>query len=68
MQLTLTKAAISTELLSQLSFTEQYAAAAYCPENNTPGSSSVITCGAGNCPLIEADKVTTLAEFQQFAS
>ncbi|KAK5059958.1 hypothetical protein LTR84_009841 [Exophiala bonariae] len=56
--------AVSQTLLDQLSFYEQYAAAAYCPANNSPGSTTAITCEAGNCPLVQTAGAQSVLEFQ----
>ncbi|OAL40282.1 hypothetical protein AYO20_00018 [Fonsecaea nubica] len=61
---TLQKRAISQDLLNQLAFFEQYSAAAYCPDNNVPSSSTNITCEAGNCPLVQTAGAESLLEFQ----
>lgn len=54
---------VSTGVLSQLSLYEQYAAAAYCVNNNnSPGNK--VTCAAGNCPTVEAATTVTSLEFQ----
>lgn len=48
---------------------EQFAAAAYCPRNNNdPQGGMKLTCPeSNNCPLVEADDVTTVHEFQKYA-
>ncbi|KIW99879.1 uncharacterized protein Z518_10807 [Rhinocladiella mackenziei CBS 650.93] len=56
--------AVSQDLLNQLSFFEQYSAAAYCPDNNIPTSSTTITCSAGNCPQVQAAGAQSILEFQ----
>ncbi|KIW34176.1 uncharacterized protein PV07_00971 [Cladophialophora immunda] len=60
----LQKRAISQDLFNQLSFFEQYSAAAYCPNNNVASSTSNITCAAGNCPLVQTAGAESLLEFQ----
>ncbi|KAI9814195.1 MAG: hypothetical protein M1827_003361 [Pycnora praestabilis] len=56
--------AISTALLAEFNLFEQYAAAAYCPNNNnSPGTK--LTCPtSNNCPLVEAATTVTTDEFQ----
>lgn len=56
-------AEISAELLGQFNLMAQYAAAAYCPENNN-STETPITCSAGNCPLVEASGAYSVAEFE----
>ncbi len=58
--------ALSPDLLAQLAFFEQYAAAAYCPDNNIPSSSNVVFCSAGNCPLVQGAGAITVAEFHEY--
>ncbi|KIX92906.1 uncharacterized protein Z520_11382 [Fonsecaea multimorphosa CBS 102226] len=60
----LQKRAISQDLFNELSFFEQYSAAAYCPNNNVATSTSNITCAAGNCPLVQSAGAESLLEFQ----
>ncbi|RMZ87168.1 hypothetical protein DV736_g5596, partial [Chaetothyriales sp. CBS 134916] len=55
---------ISASLLEELAFMEQYAAAAYCLNNNDGQSNTAITCPVGNCPLVESAGATSLIEFQ----
>lgn len=57
--------AISQDLLNQLSFFEQYSAAAYCPANNEPGSSTAIVCDVGNCPLVQSAGAQSILEFEK---
>ena len=64
--------AIDAATFANLEFFEQYAAAAYCPSNNDdPNGGKKLTCPPGprqtssNCPLVEADNVTTVLEFQK---
>ncbi|KAI9803523.1 MAG: hypothetical protein M1825_001866 [Sarcosagium campestre] len=55
--------AIPQSQLDDFIFYSQYAAAAYCPDNNdTPDTK--VTCDAGNCPLIEVDDTKTITEFE----
>lgn len=57
--------AISQTVFDNLQFFEQFAAAAYCPSNDdVPTGGTKLTCSAGNCPLVEADNVTTVYEFE----
>lgn len=59
-----TDADVSTGVLSQLSLYEQYAAAAYCVNNNnSPGNK--VTCAAGNCGTVQAANTVTTIEFQK---
>ena len=58
--------AISTDVYNNLAFFEQFAAAAYCPGNSDGSTTNTkLTCSAGNCPLVEADDVTTVYEFDK---
>ncbi|RMZ84817.1 hypothetical protein DV737_g957, partial [Chaetothyriales sp. CBS 132003] len=43
---------------------EQYAAAAYCANNNDAKAGTALTCPAGNCPLVESAGARSLVEFQ----
>ena len=57
------KTGISEQLLQDFTLMSQYAAAAYCPENNnSPGTQ--VKCPQGNCPLVEAANATTMLEFE----
>ncbi|KAL9612996.1 MAG: hypothetical protein Q9167_002429 [Letrouitia subvulpina] len=60
------KRAVDTKTFENLKFFAQFAAAAYCPENNKdPTGGTKLTCPKGNtCPLVEADNVTTVIEFE----
>lgn len=59
-----TDADVSAGVLSQLSLYEQYAAGAYCENNNnSPGTK--VTCPAGNCGTVEAANTVTPIEFQK---
>ncbi|KAL1622078.1 hypothetical protein SLS54_005143 [Diplodia seriata] len=54
---------ISQDLFDTFKLMSQYAAAAYCPDNNdTPNTK--VTCDTGNCPLVEAADTTTVSEFE----
>lgn len=70
--LTLNPAAVDAETFDNLKLFGQFAAAAYCPSNNDDGNGGKkVTCppgpsqNSGNCPLVEADNVTTVLEFQK---
>ncbi|KAK0640348.1 Mono- and diacylglycerol lipase [Lasiodiplodia hormozganensis] len=54
---------ISQELFDTFQLMEQYAAAAYCPDNNDSPDTK-LTCDTGNCPLVEAADATTVSEFE----
>ncbi|KAL1648480.1 hypothetical protein SLS58_002235 [Diplodia intermedia] len=55
---------ISQDLFDTFKLMSQYAAAAYCPDNNdTPNTK--VTCNTGNCPLVEAADATTVSEFEK---
>lgn len=61
------KSAVSQDVFNNIQFFEQFSAAAYCPgNNNVPNGGKKLTCPAGNCPLVEADDVTTVYEFQKY--
>lgn len=50
---------------TDLQLFEQFAAASYCKSNNNvTADGSKLTCPSHNCPLVEADNVTTVHEFQ----
>lgn len=54
---------ISQDLFDTFTLMEQYAAAAYCPDNNdTPDTK--LTCATENCPLVEAANTSTVSEFE----
>lgn len=54
---------ISESTLESFALFSQYAAAAYCEENNN-SSGTKITCAAKNCPDVEAANVTSRNEFE----
>ncbi|KAI4189984.1 MAG: hypothetical protein L6R41_001092 [Letrouitia leprolyta] len=54
---------ISHSLLDTFKLVSQYAAAAYCPDNND-SPDTILTCPTKNCPLVEAAGVATLSEFE----
>ena len=55
---------VTAASLALLNLYEQYAAAAYCVQNNdSPGNK--VSCKAGNCPLVEAANTETITEFQK---
>ncbi|KAI4157306.1 MAG: hypothetical protein LQ342_008395 [Letrouitia transgressa] len=60
------KKVIDIETFENIKFFEQFAAAAYCPDNNKDKAGGTkVTCPKGNsCPLVEADNVTTVIEFE----
>ncbi|MCJ1374937.1 hypothetical protein MMC20_006170 [Loxospora ochrophaea] len=56
---------IDAATLANFNLFEQFSAAAYCPGNNdVTNGGTKLTCATGNCPLVEADDVTTVYEFQ----
>ncbi|KAL1597012.1 hypothetical protein SLS60_008594 [Paraconiothyrium brasiliense] len=57
---------VSTEIFDKLSFFEQYAAAAYCQENNN-STDTKVTCVEGNCANVQAADTNTLTEFENSA-
>jgi hypothetical protein len=56
--------AISTQLLNTFVLYEQYAAAAYCPENNDSPNTKIF-CTSDSCPLVQAADTNTVVEFQK---
>ncbi|KAI4122262.1 MAG: hypothetical protein LQ338_005909 [Usnochroma carphineum] len=54
---------ISNDLLNTFKLVSQFAAAAYCPDNND-SPDTTLTCATGNCPLVEAAGAVTLSEFE----
>ncbi|KAF1969411.1 alpha/beta-hydrolase [Bimuria novae-zelandiae CBS 107.79] len=54
---------VSTDVFEKLSFFEQYAAAAYCQENNN-STDTKVTCSEKNCDSVEAADTNTLTEFE----
>ncbi|MCJ1469971.1 hypothetical protein MMC07_008616 [Pseudocyphellaria aurata] len=63
--LSLDTRAIDPGLFTNLNFFSQFAAAAYCSNNNNvPAGGPKLTCTAGICPLVEANEVTTVYEFE----
>ena len=61
--------AIDSTIFHDLQLYEQFAAAAYCPSNNnvTAGGTKLTCPVSDNCPLVEANDVTTVYEFQKYA-
>ncbi|KAF7677243.1 hypothetical protein GT037_005455, partial [Alternaria burnsii] len=58
---------VSPDVLSRFQLMEQYAAAAYCPENNnSPGTQ--LSCHVGNCPRVDAADTTTALEFEKYVT
>ncbi|KAH7115385.1 Alpha/Beta hydrolase protein [Dactylonectria estremocensis] len=54
---------VNPGLLSMFHLMKQYADAAYCQENNnSPGGK--VSCHFNNCPLVQAENTTTIAEFE----
>ncbi|KEY69353.1 hypothetical protein S7711_08111 [Stachybotrys chartarum IBT 7711] len=54
---------VNLGLLSTFQLMKQYADAAYCQENNnSPGDK--VSCHFNNCPLVQAQNTTTIAEFE----
>lgn len=54
---------VTPEVLSKFQLMEQYAAAAYCVENNnSPGTQ--LSCHVGNCPRVDAADTNTSLEFE----
>ncbi|KAI9766646.1 MAG: hypothetical protein M1835_007163, partial [Candelina submexicana] len=43
---------------------EQYAAAAFCPENNIPPEGNLLKCGPNICPDVEKAKTKSSSQFQ----
>ena len=54
---------VSDQQVSSFSLIEQYAAAAYCKDNNDAVGN--ITCSAGNCPQVESAGATSVVEFEE---
>ncbi len=54
---------VSESTLGEFALFSQYAAAAYCEENNN-SSGTKITCATKNCPDVEAANVTSHNEFE----
>lgn len=60
--------AIDATTFSNLQLFEQYAAASYCQgNNNVTDGGNKLTCPSHNCPLVEANDVTTVYEFEKYA-
>ena len=58
--------AIDSSTLANLQLFEQFAAASYCrSNNNVTNGGNKLTCPSGGCPLVEADDVTTVYEFER---
>ncbi|KAM0805935.1 Lip3 precursor [Usnea florida] len=57
--------ALDPTTFANLQFFEQFAAASYCEADiDVSNGGTKVTCAAGNCPLVQADAVTTVYEFQ----
>ena len=60
--------AISSKTLANLEYIEQFAAAAYLPENNggnTHATNKVVYCSTGNCPDVQANMLPIVHKFYQ---
>lgn len=55
---------MTSDVLQQLDFFAQYAAASYCT-NNVDSTGDELTCDAGNCPDVQQASTTTLYEFSK---
>jgi len=55
---------LSSTQLSQFELYEQYAAAAYCKDNNNQEEGS-ISCSSGECPEVQSAGATSILEFQK---
>ncbi|CAD6581197.1 MAG: hypothetical protein ASARMPRED_000441 [Alectoria sarmentosa] len=65
----LERRAIDPITFADLQLFEQFAAASYCPGNdNITAGGKKLTCASGNCPLVAADDVTTVYEFENYNS
>ncbi|CAF9919163.1 MAG: hypothetical protein ALECFALPRED_000986 [Alectoria fallacina] len=61
----LERRAIDATTFANLQLFEQFAAASYCPGNdNVTAGGTKLTCATDNCPLVAADDVTTVYEFE----
>lgn len=58
---------IDDSIFNNLNLYSQFAAAAYCPSNNDNANNAAqITCPVyDNCPLVEADNVQSVYQFQK---
>ncbi len=57
-------ATVDAALFAKLKYYVQYAAAAYC-SNNDDSSGTPITCGTGNCPDVQAANAVSVLEFDR---
>lgn len=55
---------IDAALFADLEYYVQYAAAAYC-SNNDDSSGTPITCSTGTCPDVQAAEATSVLEFDR---
>jgi hypothetical protein len=56
--------AVDAALFAKLKYFVQYAAAAYCT-NNDDSSGTPITCATGNCPDVQAANAVSVLEFDR---
>lgn len=56
--------AISQELFDTFTLMEQYAAAAYCQDNNNSTDTKLV-CESSSCSLVKAANTTSVSEFQK---
>ncbi|KAI9719236.1 MAG: hypothetical protein M1812_003566 [Candelaria pacifica] len=54
----------TTALYKKFLLFEQYAAAAFCPDNNKPPGGNLLKCGPGICPDVEKAKAKSSTQFQ----
>lgn len=57
-------ATLDATLFAKLKYYVQYAAAAYC-SNNDDSSGTPITCSTGNCPDVQAANAVSVLEFDR---
>lgn len=58
---------VASSQLAQFTLYEQYAAAAYCKDNNDEDNGS-ITCSAGNCQQVQQAGARSILEFQEYVA
>lgn len=56
--------ALSPGLFSDVLYFAEFSGAAYCDPGNTPGQR--VSCTEGVCPTVQANTVTTIAEFDEY--
>lgn len=56
--------ALSPDLFPDVSYFAEFSGAAYCDPGNTPGQR--VSCTEGVCPTVQANAVTTIAEFNEY--